>query len=94
MYTNREDYNAWRRATRRKRREAYLADKACIDCGAGSFLEIDHVDPRQKKNHRDIWFWRKERRDEELAKCVVRCITCHKRRHKENGGRWRGRVIG
>ena len=87
-YKNKEDDLAWRRKTTRKRREEYFANKVCVDCGAGSFLELDHIDPKTKRSHR-IWLWSKQRREEELAKCVVRCNACHKRRHRENGGRWR-----
>lgn len=76
----REYFNAWRRRTYRERREEYLADKFCIDCGAGSFLELDHKDKKSKVSHR-IWLWGKERREKELNKCVVRCDSCHNRRH-------------
>jgi hypothetical protein len=81
--------NAYHRRVQKERREAYLADKVCIDCGAGSFLEIDHIDPAEKISHRKIWIWCKERREAELVKCVVRCDVCHQNRHKKNGGRWR-----
>jgi hypothetical protein len=78
----REYQNTWKRRVYRERREEYFADKVCIDCGAGSFLEVDHVDKKQKVTHK-IWLWSKERREKELAKCVVRCDSCHNRRHGE-----------
>lgn len=63
-----------------QRRSVYFADKACVDCGATERLELDHEDPAQKVSHR-IWSWAQERRDAEIAKCVVRCADCHRERH-------------
>lgn len=76
----REYFNAWRRRVYRERREEYFKDKVCIDCGCGSFLELDHTDKKKKVSHR-IWFWSKKRREAELVKCVVRCDTHHNYRH-------------
>jgi len=98
---DRADYvRRWHRDARRSRRQDYLADKSCMDCGARSFLEIDHIDPNQKVDHRHIWHWCRERREQELAKCVVRCDVCHDRRHSETlwmlrgwtGWRGQGRI--
>jgi len=76
----RADYvRRWHRDARRNRRAEYLADKCCIHCGAGSFLEIHHRDPNQKVDHRHIWHWSQKRREEELAKCDVLCDACHGR---------------
>jgi hypothetical protein len=77
----------YRRRVRRERREKFMADKVCEDCGAGSFLELHHVDPAQKDTHR-IWGWSWLRILKEAKKCIVLCETCHDRRHP-NGGRWR-----
>jgi hypothetical protein len=63
-----------------KRRAEWFADKACVDCGTSENLELDHVDPNVKVSHR-IWSWSTERRDAELARCVVRCEPCHRDRH-------------
>lgn len=48
----------------------------CVDCGAWDDLEVDHADASTKVTHR-VWSWSKERREAELAKCVVRCGPCH-----------------
>lgn len=50
--------------------------KSCATCGSRRRLEVDHVDPAQKVDHR-IWSWKKERRTIELAKCQVLCRKCH-----------------
>jgi hypothetical protein len=39
-------------------------------------MELDHVDPSQKVDHR-IWSWSKARMDVEVAKCQVLCYDCH-----------------
>jgi len=74
-----EYVNQWKRRAWRDRREEYLADKCCAHCGAASFLELHHRDPNTKVSHRDIWRWCRERREVELAKCVVLCDACHNR---------------
>lgn len=59
-----------------RRRDAWFSDKSCVDCGGDEQLELDHVDPSVKVSH-SIWSWSRARRDVELAKCVVRCRSCH-----------------
>lgn len=59
-----------------RRRADWMRGKTCVDCGGTRDLEVDHVDPRTKVSHR-VWSWASERRDAELAKCVVRCHECH-----------------
>lgn len=60
----------------------------CIGCGRSEpevKLHVDHVDARTKDpdllessgRKRSIWDWPNERRNAELAKCVVRCEECH-----------------
>lgn len=48
----------------------------CVDCGSWSRLELDHVNRTDKISHR-IWSWCQEKQSAELAKCVVRCHSCH-----------------
>jgi len=67
----------------KKRRADWVAEHGpCIDCGGEENLQVDHVDAARKVTHR-VWSWARERREVELAKCVVRCELCHKR--KSNG---------
>lgn len=61
------------------RREEWFSDKFCIECNSTENLELDHVD-RLLKISNSIWSWSKKRREEELAKCVVRCKICHAKR--------------
>lgn len=68
------------------RLEWIAAHGPCVDCGDWDDLEIDHVDsslkdPQLKSSTgggtSKIWTWSKLRREVELAKCVVRCHSCH-----------------
>jgi 5-methylcytosine-specific restriction endonuclease McrA len=70
----------YQRAYVARRRSDFLAGKVCVDCGSTDQLEIDHVDPAEKIDHR-LWSWAEGRRLAELAKCVVRCRDCHISKH-------------
>jgi hypothetical protein len=84
-YANPDEQREYVRQWMAKRRAAFFAGKSCVDCGSTEQLEIDHVDPTQKVAHR-IWSWRKDRRELELAKCVVRCRSCHRiKTNRDNG---------
>lgn len=73
----REEQNKYQLEWIRKRKEEWFSKNGpCVDCGTWENLQLDHVDPSQKVTH-NVWSWRKDRRDAELAKCVVRCKTDH-----------------
>lgn len=73
----REAQREYQRNWIRKRREEWIAANGpCIDCGSDERLEVDHRDYSQKINHK-VWSWSQSRRDAELAKCDVRCNSCH-----------------
>lgn len=77
-YKDLERQRAFQREAAAKRRAAWLAKNGpCRECGSWNDLEVDHIDPSQKTNHR-IWSWSEERRATELAKCQVLCGPCHK----------------
>lgn len=60
----------------RNRRISFFQDKKCVRCSSTEQLELDHIDPAQKIDHR-IWSWSLERQAEEIAKCQVLCRACH-----------------
>ena|SRR5579872_3385032 len=79
-----------RRNARKKRRQnrermlQILSRSACVDCGETDplVLEFDHVRGEKVQNVGDLinslvsW----ERIEDEIAKCVVRCANCHRRK--------------
>lgn len=73
---------SWKKETRdRRRSEWILANGPCRLCGKDTGLQVDHVDPKQKTcDVADLWLRSKEMRDQELAKCQVLCISCHKQK--------------
>lgn len=64
----------------KSRRRAWLdLNGPCKHCGSSENLEIDHINPAEKTDHR-IWSWSKVRLEEELKKCQVLCRVCHRRK--------------
>lgn len=56
----------------------------CAWCGSTENLEIDHIDPKEKKNHISQILSRKwEIVREELKKCQLLCESCHMEKSKE-----------
>ena len=68
----------------RKHLWEYKTKHPCVDCGETDpiVLEFDHIDASTKKfNIGNIpQNFSRERLDEEIAKCKIRCCNCHKRR--------------
>lgn len=81
-YADPEQQARYQREWIAKRRADWFAGRACIDCGATSDLVVDHRDPKEKVDHK-VWSWREDRREAELAKCDVRCDSCHRKRHAD-----------
>ncbi len=75
-FKNHQDLLAYQRKWMADRRHSFFHDKSCVECGSTHELELDHIDPGQKVDHR-IWNWSKERQEVELAKCQVLCESCH-----------------
>lgn len=70
--------NAYQRRRLAARRRAWLeVNGPCVQCGSTVNLEVDHIDPATKVDHK-VWSWRRERREAELAKCQVLCVRCHR----------------
>lgn len=89
-YKDKEKQKAYARCWMRKRRQEYFnTHGSCVECGAWEKLCLHHKDPDSKISH-CIWSWSAERREKELAKCVVMCKKCHnmlhaKERYKHGG---------
>lgn len=59
-----------------RRRAWLLANGPCALCGSSDRLEVDHVDPNSKTDHK-VWSWAEPRMLAELAKCQALCHQCH-----------------
>ena len=67
---------AYQRQWLKARRAAWFATQSCMECGRRDRLELHHLDPADKIDHK-IWSWSAERRNAELAKCAALCENCH-----------------
>lgn len=76
-YKDKDKQREYQRKRAAKARAAWLTGKKCVNCGATKKLEVDHIDPSQKRSHK-VWTWSQGKREEELAKCQVLCFWCHK----------------
>lgn len=76
------DRAKWMREWIAKRRAAFFADKKCERCGSTERMELHHIDPSQKVDHK-IWSWAESRRLSEIAKCIILCRNCHEKHHAE-----------
>lgn len=74
---DRMERRAYQRAWLAKRRGEALVGASCVECGSVDGLELDHIDPTTKVDHK-IWSWSKKRRDAELKKCQWLCGPCHR----------------
>jgi hypothetical protein len=75
-YKDPEKQREYQRRWMANRRAEFFKGKCCVKCGATKNLEIDHINPETKIDHR-VWSWSQSRRDAELAKCQVLCAACH-----------------
>lgn len=66
-----------RRRVAARRAQWIKENGPCVRCGSWSILEVDHIDPTQKADHR-IWSWATAKMLSELVKCQVLCSNCHK----------------
>src|SRR2546428_7092895 len=71
---------------------AYLEANPCVDCGETDllFLEFDHRERSLKTANISVLYGRYSWRRvlEEIKKCDVRCVSCHRRRTAKQMG-WR-----
>ncbi len=68
-----------------ERRNSYILENGpCINCGSLDKLEIDHIDPKQKKYKiSNIWSRNLKLIKKELKKCQILCNRCHKEKTKK-----------
>ena len=64
------------------RKDEFYADKICAHCGTSKKLILHHVDQSTKIDSW-VWDWGKKRREEEIAKCIVLCMSCHTKHHNK-----------
>lgn len=82
-YKDPEEQMAYQRRWVAARRAGWLEENGpCIRCGDWSNLETDHIDPSRKISH-NVWSWSLARRDAELEKCQVLCVSCHREKTAE-----------
>ena len=68
---------AYQREWKKRRWAEWIESNGpCVACGSAVDLEVDHIDPSKKIDHK-VWSWSAVRRNAELAKCQVLCRTCH-----------------
>ena len=79
-YVDRDALRAYQRLWIAQRRAVALAGRSCQFCGTTERLEFHHFDRYAKVTHK-VWSWAPERRDAELAKCLVLCHDCHVAQH-------------
>ena len=59
----------------------YMLGGKCIDCGSTDNLEFDHIDPENKDFCISNYMtYPSSLVDAELAKCTLRCKSCHSSR--------------
>lgn len=65
-------------------RDAYLYDKSCLWCKSTEQLVLHHLDiDRIEPRLNNIFYCKdEEKRNAEIAKCVVLCQKCHREYHK------------
>ena len=74
---------------------AILKQSSCVDCGEDDFcvLDFDHLEDKTAgvvRLARDGCAW--DRINAEIAKCVIRCANCHRRRTASVLGHYRARA--
>lgn len=85
------DYMLKRYHNRRKTAIEQLGGK-CVSCGSKEELEVDHINPQDKKFCLSkLWSVNEKTYQEELSKCQLLCKVCHnnkttKEKSVEHGG--------
>lgn len=78
-YKDKEQKREHARKWKAARRAEYSDNRVCEYCGKPA-TDWHHLDPDKKEGH-NIWTWKRERIEAELAKCVPVCEKCHQKIH-------------
>lgn len=86
--------NKWRESRWRqvKWEEIQRRGSQCSSCGwmpkepkECAAMDFHHISPDKKEyTPSDLWLAKKERREAELAKCILLCANCHRIHHAED----------
>ncbi len=78
-YKTKQDKLKYHLKWKKLRRDKYIKENGpCWNCGSDKDLEIDHIDPLQKKIRAgDLWSRSKKVVAQELSKCQILCRVCH-----------------
>lgn len=85
--------NAQVNTENKQRLYSYLSSHPCVDCGETNIrvLEFDHVRGNKSANItkllKNATSWKVI--EDEIAKCEVRCVNCHRIKTSEQGNWWR-----
>ncbi len=75
----------------------YLSSHPCIDCGESDIvvLDFDHITGIKTVNLAEVAGdgYSTKRIEEEIAKCVVRCANCHRRKTAKQRGWFRASYV-
>jgi len=89
-YKNPEDQKRKVYELYHERRDAFFHGKVCDTCGTSENLALHHPDKTTKVGpSTNIWLMRESKRTAELAKCVVRCNSCHAAHHNRERTGWK-----
>jgi hypothetical protein len=83
LVTSKEYHRIYNRERYHRLRREYieLMGGKCVDCGTQDNLEFDHAIAATKSfDVGRLLNYSKTKRDQELAKCVLRCSECHKKK--------------
>jgi hypothetical protein len=74
---SREAQREYQRQWIARRKSVWFAENGpCVRCQSWNDLTLDHIDPSQKISH-SVWSWSQSKREAELAKCQILCLSCH-----------------
>lgn len=88
-YKDKEKQREYQKKWIAQRRRDYLLGKECFNCGSKEDLQLDHIDPSQKRyNPAQLWGMSElnENRIAELDKCQILCLPCHEEKTFGVGG--------